>query len=168
MCSPPLVAQAGPALHLLLHMATAASFGAKPFRPDPPQCLSCLRFLFCLGSLLQDSALICRYAVLRAAALKLPSSADLYGTPALKLAPVSSSSDDCSNRNSTSSSDGQGVAHAGGGAQAAAAGSRRQVAGGDAGIQALEARLGGTLGIEVRWGASLLCVAALHCKQQLT
>lgn len=84
----------------------------------------------CACSLLQDSALICRYAVLRAAALKLPTASDLYGSPALTLTtPTRSGS------SNGSSSDSKG-----------------EVAGGDAATLELEARLGGTMGIEVSVG----------------
>ena len=62
--------------------------------------------------------------MLRAAALQLPYAAPLYGTPPLTLAPR------------------------GDGGDQAGVGSR-QLSGGDGSVHELEARLGGTLGIEV-------------------
>ena len=87
-----------------------------------------LVLLHCCFSLLQDSALICRYAVLRAAALHLPYAQDLYG-PGLTLTPIRP---------------GAGAGTQGGGAM--------RVTGGDAQVQELEHRLAGTLGIEVSTG----------------
>jgi hypothetical protein len=97
-------------------------------------------------SLLQDSALVCRYAVLRAAALKLPEATDLYGSPPLSLTPAAA----------TSSSSGDDTSRGG----------IMQVAGGDATIQELEARLGGTLGIEVSPQWSVIAAARPAQDQQ--
>jgi hypothetical protein len=79
--------------------------------------------------------------VLRAAAVKLPEATDLYGTPPLSLTPAATTSSSSSNGTSK--------------------GGIMQVAGGDATIQELEARLGGTLGIEVGLGLSVIAAACL-------
>lgn len=96
--------------------------------------------------MLQDSALICRYAVLRAAALKLPYAADLYGTPPLTLSQA-----DERQAGTTDSPAGDAQAHnAAPGSSSSGSSLSMQISGGNAHVQELEARLGGTLGIEVR------------------
>lgn len=117
-------------------------------------CVSCLP-KHIHNSLLQDSALICRYAVLRAAALHLPYAQDLYGTPSLTLTALPAAADAAAAVDSSSSAAGgvsegklqQDAAAAAGGADG---GGVQQVTGGDAQVQEMELRLGGTLGIEVR------------------
>ncbi len=123
--------------------------------------------------------MICRYAVLRATALHLPYAAPLYGTPPLTVtlsqtkdttassssniwpaSPVDSPSDTaadaavevaCDSTASTAigKSSKQSATAAGSAGAGGAVGDGVQVAGGDSKIQELEARLGGTLGIEV-------------------
>lgn len=117
----------------LLHMPgilkLQRQFKQGPGRPTAssksPAATPCLALYDATGQhicLLQDSALICRYAVLRASALGLPHASHLYG-PGLKL-----------------SDPGSAGSRAG----------RVEVAGGDRMIQELEQRLGGTMGIETR------------------
>jgi hypothetical protein len=149
--------------NLTVHALEPSSSGCKQLHPctaplrmaficTPPPLLALPACPLCLcapPSLVQNSDLICRYAVLRASALQLPFAAHLYGLPPLALTPASTGNNSSSS-SSSSEAPAADPAEGSNSAPAVQQGVKQVVTGGDESVMQLEARLGVTLGIEVR------------------